>query len=60
MDAQSGIISYATDYDIDNSAMPSTVYMTVQCQDTTGQTGTSKILIYISVIFFSSKIKFHM
>jgi hypothetical protein len=50
MDAISGIIGYATEYNIDGSAMPSTVYMTVKCQDTTGETGTATILIYILVI----------
>lgn len=47
MDASSGLISYATDYDIDNSAMPSTVYLNVKCQDITGETGNASVIIYI-------------
>ncbi|VDI39040.1 Hypothetical predicted protein [Mytilus galloprovincialis] len=47
MDASSGLISYATDYDIDNNAMPSTVYLNVKCQDATGETGNASVIIYI-------------
>lgn len=50
MDASSGLISYATDYDIDNNAMPSTVYLNVKCQDATGETGNASVIIYIHVI----------
>ncbi|XP_061176116.1 protocadherin Fat 1-like isoform X2 [Saccostrea echinata] len=48
IDASSGIISFAVDYDIDNSAMPSNVILTVVCTDSTSTTGTSKVEITIT------------
>lgn len=50
MDQSTGVINYATDYDIDGNAMPSTVYMLVKCQDETGETGTATVVLYIQVI----------
>lgn len=49
IDANSGIISFAVDYNIDNGAMPSSVILTVVCTDTTSKTGTSKVEVTITV-----------
>ncbi|XP_022292060.2 cadherin EGF LAG seven-pass G-type receptor 2-like isoform X2 [Crassostrea virginica] len=48
IDSSSGIISFATDYNIDNGAMPSSVILTVVCTDPTSKTGTSKVEITIT------------
>ncbi|KAJ8321882.1 hypothetical protein KUTeg_000353 [Tegillarca granosa] len=48
--ANTGLISFAVDYNIDNSAMASTVILTVKCVDTTGQTGTTKVQITIGML----------
>uniref|UniRef100_K1QTH8 Cadherin EGF LAG seven-pass G-type receptor 2 n=1 Tax=Magallana gigas TaxID=29159 RepID=K1QTH8_MAGGI len=48
IDANSGIISFAVDYNIDNGAMPSSVILTVVCTDTTSKTGTSKVEVTIT------------
>lgn len=45
----SGVMTFAMDYDIDNSAMPSSTIVTVQCIDNTGKTGTAKITLNIQV-----------
>ncbi|CAG2185246.1 unnamed protein product [Mytilus edulis] len=48
IDASTGIIDYAVHYDIDNSAMPYLVYLTVICTDTTSKTGTSQVEITVT------------
>lgn len=48
IDPNSGIISFAVDYNIDNGAMPSSVILTVVCTDTTSKTGTSKVEVTIT------------
>ncbi|OWF38514.1 cadherin-23-like [Mizuhopecten yessoensis] len=48
IDASTGVIGFAVNYDIDNSAMPSTVILTVECKDATSQTGTTNVQISIA------------
>lgn len=45
----SGIMTFAVDYDIDNSVMPSSTIVTVKCVDNTDKTGTAKITLTIQV-----------
>lgn len=48
IDASTGVIGFAVDYDIDNGAMASTVILTAVCTDATGETGTTNVEIIIA------------
>ncbi|KAJ8322391.1 hypothetical protein KUTeg_000862 [Tegillarca granosa] len=47
MAGSTGLMNYAVNYDVDQNAMPSVVYLTAKCTDLTGQTGTTGLTIFI-------------
>lgn len=51
MAGSTGLMNYAVNYDVDQNAMPSVVYLTAKCTDLTGQTGTTGLTIFIQVCY---------